>query len=437
MRKVIELSECQIIRERYERKVTLAEMRDEFGYSRAALATAVRRAGGKMRPRGRIHGRLLVPKKVEPVFKNKLAVLAELIHRNRKGPPEPLNDEVLKTLVDYVLGFNDGRTFRKIDRRYDYAGILSEFRKEHLESSYYAMGRLWRAVYRIVSFKNVSLAPYGVAEADVQICLDSLTPEIRKKIRRWVRKTKYVHLPNEEGVHRVVEACEKSMKSIVNSKLRFIYQYDPCYEREDLISFLRIIAYRVALKYDWEMLDGEFAFEKCLNYTKRSMWNAAGLLIKQNTSDDYRRLARVDSDQRVYQITTISMDSPEDDEWLHIQKTLGEPEDRSLEVQDLASRISLDESRFVDYMRLEAEEVPEFEAFVLKKTGRDENDLYVNDYKEWRALALRFSGITTPKQRRAIKYRVLKEIGIFDDSRIKKPTKKKKRKKSARRSCNE
>ncbi len=410
-------SECKAIRKRYERKVTLEEMRNEFGHSRTVLTKAVRRAGGEIRPRGR----MLVSKKVEPVFKNKLAVLAKLIHRDREGPPEPLNDEVLKTLVDYVLGFNDGRTFRKIDRRYGYEGILSEFRKEHLESSYYVMGRLWRAVYRITSFKNVSLAPYGVAGVDVQMCLDSLTPEIRKKIRKWVRKTKYVHLPNEEGVHKVVEACEKAMKSIVNSKLRFIYQYDPCYEREDLISFLRIIAYRVALKYDWEMLDGEFAFEKCLNYTKRSMWNAAFLLIKQNTSDDYRRLAKVDTEQRLYQITTISMDSPVDDEWLHIQKTLGEPEDRSIEVQDLARRIGEDEAKFFNYLRLEVEDVPEFEEYVMKETGQDENDLYVNSYNEWRELALKFSGITTPRQRRAIKYRALKEIGVFDSSRIKKP----------------
>jgi hypothetical protein len=267
----------------------------------------------------------------------------------------------------------------------------------------------------------VNLAPYGVAEVDVQMCLDSLTRENRKKIRSWVRKTKYVHLPNEDGVHRVVEACEKAMKSIVNSKLRFIYQYDPCYEREDLISFLRIVAYRVALKYDWEMLDGEFAYEKCLNYTKRSMWNAAFLLIKQNTSDDYRRLAKVDTDQRLYQITTISMDSPVDDEWMHIQKRLGEPEDRSIEVTDLAERIGKDEVRFFEYLRLEVEDVPEFTEFVLKETGQDENDLYVANYKEWRELALRFSGITKAEQRRAIKYRALKEIGLFDNSRVRKP----------------
>ncbi len=419
MPKVIKLSEseCQAIRERYERKETLDQIRNEFGHSSWVLRNAITRAGGEIRPRGR----MFVSEKVEPVFKNKLAVLGELLHDDQEGSPEPLNDEVLKTLVDYVLGFNDGRTFRKIDRRYDYAGIFSDFRKEQLEANYYVMGRLWRAVYRAVSFKNVNFAPYGVAKEDVEICLDSLTPEIRKKIRRWVRKTKYMHLPNEKGVHRVVAACEKSMKSIVNSKLRFIYQYDPCYEKEDLISFLRIIAYRVALKYDWEMLDGKFAYEKCLNYTKRSMWNAAFLLIKQNTSDDYRRLAKVDTDQRLYQITTISMDSPVDDEWLHIQNRLGEPEDRSIEVMDLAIRIGEDESRFFNYLRLEVEDSPEFEEFVRKETGQDENDLYVSNYTEWRELAMYFSGITKPKQRRAIKYRALKEIGILDSSRIKKP----------------
>jgi hypothetical protein len=422
MPKVIKLTdaECKAIRTRYERGVPLEEMREEFGHSRTVLTKAVRRVGGEIRSRGR----MVLPREVEPVFKNKLQMLSDLLEeKKQKEKGEPLNGEVLKTLVDYVLGFNDGRTFRKIDRRYDYEGTLSEFRKEHLEASYYVMGRLWRAVYRTVSFRNVNLAHYEVAEEDVQMCLDALTPENRKKIRSWVRKTKYVHLPNEEGVHKVVEACEKSMKSIVNSKLRFIYQYDPCYEREDLISFLRIVAYRVALKYDWEMLDGEFAYEKCLNYTKRSMWNAAFLLIKQNTSDDYRRLAKVDTDQRLYQITTISMDSPVDDEWLHIEKRLGEPEDRSIEVMDLARRIGKDEVRFFEYLRLEVEDVPEFTEFVLKETGQDENDLYVANYKEWRELALRFAGITKAEQRRAIKYRALKEIGLWDRSRVRKPEK--------------
>jgi hypothetical protein len=422
MPKVIKLTdaECRVIRTRYERGVPLEGMREEFGHSRTVLTKAVRRAGGEIRCRGR----MVLPKEVEPVFRNKLRVLSDLLdEKKQKEKGEPLNEEVLTTLVDYVLGFNDGRTFRKIDRRYDYEGTLSEFRKEHLEASYYVMGRLWRAVYRTVSFRNVNLAHYEVAEEDVQMCLDALTPENRKKIRSWVRKTKYVHLPNEEGVHKVVEACEKAMKSIVNSKLRFIYQYDPCYEREDLISFLRIVAYRVALKYDWEMKDGEFAYEKCLNYTKRSMWNAAFLLIKQNTSDDYRRLAKVDTDQRLYQITTISMDSPVDDEWLHIQKRLGEPEDRSIEVRDLARRIGKDEVRFFEYLRLEVEDVPEFTEFVMKETGKDENDLYVNSYKEWRELALCFSGITRADQRRAIKYRALKEIGLWDRSRVKKPKK--------------
>ncbi len=422
-------AECRVIRSRYETGVSLDEMGEEFRHSRTVLRKAVMRAGGDIRCRGRT----ILENTAEPVFKNKLKVLSGLLEeKKRKEKGEPLNDDVLKTLVDYVLGFNDGRTFRKIDRRYDYDGTLSEFRKEHLEASYYVMGRLWRAVYRSVSFKNVNLVPYGVAEEDLRTCLGALTPENRKKIRKWVRKNKYVHLPNEEGVHRVVEACEKSMKSIVNSKLRFIYQYDPCYEKEDLISFLRIIAYRVALKYDWEMLDGKFAYNKCLNYTKRSMWNAAFLLIKQNTSDDYRRLAKVDTDQRLYQITTISMDSPVDDEWLHIQKRLGAPEDRSIEVTDLARRINKDEVSFFKYLRLEVEDVPEFTEFVMKEVGQDENDLYVNSYKEWRELALRFSGITQPKQRRAIKYRVLKEIGLWDLSRMKTPKEEK-----VRRSSNE
>ncbi len=410
-------AECQSIRERYEQPLSLVKLHGEFGYSLPVLANAIKQAGGKIRSRGRIR----IPP-VSPTFKNKLAILESQLQK-------PLNEEVLMTLVDYVLGFNDGRTFRKIDRRYGYEGVLSQFRKDHLEASYYVMGRLWRAVYRSVTRKNVNLASFGVAEKDVQICLNALTPENLRKIRLWVKNTKYVVLPNEKGVHAVVEACEKAMKSIVNSKLRFIYQYDPCYEREDLISFLRIIAYRVALKYDWEMVNGKFAFEKCLNYTKRSMWNAAYLLIKQNTSDDYRRLAKIDTDQRLYQITTISMDSPVDDEWLHIQKRLGEPEDRSIEVLDLANAIGKKNPNFFTFLRLEVEDTPEFTEFVMRETGEDENDLYTDNFNKWRDLAMFFSGITRTGQRRAIKRRALKEMGLWDRSRMNKPGKSKKARK--------
>ncbi len=408
-------AQCKAIRGRYEQFVSLEKLREEFGWSRTVITSAILRAGGKIRRRGPV----IIPRLDVPVFGNKLEILAKQFQ-------EPLNNEVLKTLVDYVLGFNDGRTFRKIDRRYGYEGALSQFRKDHLEASYYIMGCLWRAVYRSMVYRNVNFADYGVAESDVGICRVATTLKNRREIRQWVKNTKYVHLPNEDGVHAVVQACEKTMKSIVGSKLRFIYQYDPCYEKDDLIGFLRIVAYRVAVKYDWEMLNGKFDFEKCLNYTKRSMWNAAYLLIKQNTSDDYKRLARVDTDQRLYQITTISMDSPVDDEWTHIQKRLGEPEDRTIEIFDLVDRISQDESRFFDYLRLEVEDVPGFDIFIKQETGQEENSLYTSDYKLWRDLALQFSGISQKGQRKAMKRRVLRELGMWDPSKMKKPKRPKK-----------
>lgn len=403
-------AQARAIRTRYEQLVPIEKLRKEFGYSHPILRNAILQAGGTIRHRGPVRDR----RAKIPVFKNKLKVLEGLLN-------ESINEEVLKTLVDYTLGFNDGRTFRKIDRHYGYDGTLSQFRKDHLEASYYVMGRLWRAVYRSVTFARVNLANYNVAEEDVKICLGAITPADRKAIRRWVKNTEYVHLPNEEGVHAVVKACEKTMVTIVNSKLRFIHQYDPCYEKEDLISFLRIVAYRVALKYDWEMLDGEFAFDKCMNYTKRSMWNAALLLIKQNTSPDYQRLVKVDTDQRLYQITTISMDAPADDEWLNIQKRLGEPEDRSLEILDLTNSLGQSDPKFFEYLRLEIEEVPAFSEFLMKKTGREENALYVEDYKQWRELALRFSGISKATQRKAMKRHVLREMGMWDRSKRRKP----------------
>ncbi len=405
--------ELQAIRRRYEdEKVPLSQLSREFGHSRPIITKAVVQAGGRIRPRGY--------QKVEgPTLGDRLRELERILR-------EPINDEVLKTVVDYALGFNDGRTFRKIDRRHGYEGALSQFRKDRLESSYYVMGRLWRATYRVLTHKNVRLADFGVDGEDIRLILSVLDEEQRESIRTWVKTHKYIWLPNDEGVQSVVEACEKTYKSIVNSKLRFIYQYDPAYEKDDLISELRLIAFKVAQKYDWEVEDGKFAYEKCLNFTRRSLWNAAYLLIKQNTSDEYKRLERVDTDQRLYQITTISMDSPLDDEWVHIQKKLGEPEDTTVEIKDLVTQIGDD--KLMLFLRLETEDVPEFDEFVRTEAGHEENDLYTDDYPRWRELALRFAGISSREDRVAIKRRVRKEMGLWDRARIKKPRKKRARK---------
>lgn len=402
----IELSEeeRQGIRARYEQRVTLKTLSKEFGYSQPFLRKVIVQAGGTIRPKGKQPN--AAKDIVGATFSDRLLELEEILQ-------ESLNSEVVRTLVDYALGFNDGRTFRKIDHKYAYEGAFSQFRKDRLEASYYVMGRLWRAVYRTISHGSIRLGDYGVTEKDVQICLSNIEPADIRLIRAWVRSNIYVYLPNEVGVHKVVEACERAMKSIVNSKLRFIVQYDPAYEKDDLISFLREVAYKVALKYDWHTENGEFAFEKCVNYTKRSLWNAAFLLIKQNTSEDYRRLVRIDTDQRLYQITTISMDSPIDDEWLHIQKKLGEPEDRTLEVRDLVTK--LNDKKLVKYLGLEVEDDPKFNEFVQKETGREENDLYVNDYNKWRELALRYSGISNRSERISIKRRILKGMGLWEE----------------------
>jgi hypothetical protein len=352
------------------------------------------------------------------VLSNKLAQLSEILG-------EPINADVTKTIVNYALRHNDGRTFRKIDRRYNYDGALSQFRREHLEASYYIMGRLWRAVYRAVLLerdgrRRVQAADFGVATKDVNLCLSVLDDEDRAKILAWVDKTgDYVHLPNEDGVQRVVAECEKVMKSIVGSKLRFIYKYDPAFEQEDLVSYLRVVAYRVAVKYDWEKIDGAFAYLKCLNYTKRSLWNAAYLLIKENTSEDYKRLAQVGTGEREYQVTTISMDSSPDcdiDDWLSMEQVLGEAPDTSVEVLELVDLVADD--KLLKYLRLEFEDVPEFSEFVMTETGTEENTLYNEDYKQWRKLAMKFAGLLKAEDRAKYKRLIRKEMGLWDNSQV-------------------
>jgi hypothetical protein len=277
------------------------------------------------------------------------------------------------------------------------------------------MGRLWRYVYRAVHQPRLQARDYGLAREDIKLCMRVLDDEARSKIIAWVAETgDYVRLPNEDGVHRVVQACMKTMHFIVGKQLRFIYQYDPAFEKEDLVSYLMVVAYRVAVRYDWGMKDGIFDYVKCLNYTKRSLWNAAFLLIKENTGDKYRRLAHVDTEERLYQVTTISLDRPQDDEWLAIESKLGEAPDTSVEVEDLIKHVT--DARLHEFLSLEDEDNPAFTAFVLEEAGQDENSLYISDYSKWRELAQRFAGIMTRQDRVGIKRHVMQELGIWDKS---------------------
>ena len=132
-------------------------------------------------------------------FVSKLEELEALIQ-------EPPNEEVVKTLVHYAMGFIDGRTFRKIDRRYDYDGVLAQFRREHLEANYYIMGKLWRATYAAVLGREVTAADFGVTDEDVELCLSYLGVIERKKIREWVMSHDYVFLPQEVVVNSIVIA---------------------------------------------------------------------------------------------------------------------------------------------------------------------------------------------------------------------------------------
>ena len=398
----------EAIQKRYTAGVSLERLQKEYGTTRYIIRKIILQGGGEIRGRGRSLDR----PKPEPVLAQKLALLEEALG-------EPVNDDVLRTIILYALKHNDGRTFRKIDRRYDYDGALSAFRREQLESSYYFMGRIWRYAYRAVAKKKIQYSDYGIAKEDARLVMSVLTDDDRARILKWLDDAgEYVHLPNEDGVHRVVKDCMRTMNSIVGSKLRFVYQYDPAFEKSDLVSYLMVIAYRVAIKYDWEMKDGVFDYTKCLNYTNRSLWNAATLLIKEvGDGGIHSRLAKMDTDERVYQVTTISLDTPQEDEWLSIESKLGEQPDSSIEVKSLISSIT--DQRLQEFLALDGEDNPAFNEFVLKESGKTENDLYADDYNKWRELAQRFAGLLTKDDRGPIKRAILDDMGMWDESKVK------------------
>jgi hypothetical protein len=47
-------AQCRALRKRYEKGTSLTTMVKEFGFSRIVLTNAIKRAGGKIRPRGRM-----------------------------------------------------------------------------------------------------------------------------------------------------------------------------------------------------------------------------------------------------------------------------------------------------------------------------------------------------------------------------------------------
>jgi hypothetical protein len=403
--KEISAADKAIIVDKYKRGVSMDSLHKEYDCTRYIIRKVITTNGGYIRERGRP-----TTGGATPVLREKLILLAEILG-------EPVNDDVLKTIVDYALKHNDGRTFRKIDRRYNYNGAFSAFRRDHLESSYYIRGCLWRYMYRAVVSKKTDFTDYGIAGEDARLCMSVLTDADKARITAWVANVgEYVHLPNEEGVHKVVQDCTKTINQIVGKKLRFIYQYDPAFEKEDLVSSLMVIAYRVAIKYDWELLNGSFDYVKCLNYTKRSLWNAASAIIKENTGEDYKRLEQINSNERLYQVTTISLDTHLEDEWLSIESKLGESPDTSLEVKDLISSIT--DQRLHDFLNLEHEDVPAFSAFVAEETGEDENALYNSDYSKWREMAQKFAGLLTREDRGQAKRHIRVQMGMVDHSKI-------------------
>lgn len=411
----LKAEKVEAIQTRYASGVSLERLQKEYGLTRYIIRKLILQGGGEIRGRGRSLDR----PKPEPVLTQKLALLAEALDkRDSDGNLLPINDDVVRTIVLYALKHNDGRTFRKIDRRYDYEGALSAFRREQLESSYYFMGKIWRYVYRAVAKKKIQYSDYGIAKEDARLVMGVLTEADRERIMAWLETTgEYVHLPNEDGVHRVVKDCMRTMNTIVGSKLRFVYQYDPAFDKSDLVSYLLVIAYRVAIKYDFEMKDGAFDYTKCLNYTNRSLWNAATLLIKEvGDGGIHSRLAKMDTEERVYQVTTISLDTPQEDEWLSIEAKLGERPDTTIEVKSLISSIT--DKRLQEFLALDRENNPSFNEFVLKKTGKLENEVYTDDYDKWRQLAQHYTGLLTPEDRAPIKQAILADMDMWDDTNM-------------------
>ncbi len=403
---IFKAGDLAAIRKKYVRGASLELLGLEHNCTPNAIRKIVVGGGGEIRGRGRPPRRT----NISPVLSEKLTLLSEILGK-------PINEDVLKTVVMYALRQNDGRTFRKIDRRYNYHGALSAFRRDHLECSYYIMGRLWRYVYRAVQQPRIQAPDYGLAHEDTKLCMSVVDDEARSKIIKWVTEVgDYVRLPNEDGVNQVVQDCMQAINFIVGRQLRFVYQYDPAYEREDLVSYLTVVAYRVAIRYDWGIKDGVFDYVKCLNYTKRSLWHAALLVIKENTGDRYRRLENVGTEERLYRVTTISLETPQDDDWLAIESKLGEDPDTTLEVEDLIKNVT--DVRLQEFLKLEVEDNPAFTAFVLQETGKEENSLYTSDYAKWRELAQHFSGILTRRDRGGVKWQVLQELGMWDESRV-------------------
>ncbi len=116
------------------------------------------------------------------------------------------------------------------------------------------------------------------------------------------------------------------------------------------------------------------------------------------------------------QVTTISLDTPQEDEWLSIEAKLGERPDSTIEVKSLISSIT--DKRLQEFLALDRENNPAFNEFVLKKTGKAETAVYIDDYNRWRQLAQHYTGLLTPQDRAPIKQAILADMDMWDDSNM-------------------
>ena len=96
---------------------------------------------------------------------------------------------------------------------------------------------------------------------------------------------------------------------------------------------------------------------------------------------------------------------------------MGACDDTSFEVQDLVLNVA--DPKLYAFLRLEFDEVPEFNAFVQKETGKDENELYAKNYSRWRELAQSFAGLLTRDDRVGYKRRIRTELGMWNQAKIK------------------
>ena len=231
----------------------------------------------------------------------------------------------------YALNLCKAKDLKNIGAEFRIIRPLLEYKKTHLDNTHYILSRFWRAAYLIQLQQRSCM--YCIADCKEQICEKfkwdfkavANTYNITYQDLKYVSdnniiveadmafiesRSKSLELPNPEIVGKVISKLKNYIRSRVNRKLSFIYNYQNL-DPEDFVSDIAAAVAQSLIANDYLPAGSEKDQEKLLIIAKRIIKQEVCNIISKYTAQKRNRLVSTDGG---YESTTLSLDSTYEDE---------------------------------------------------------------------------------------------------------------------------